>query len=81
MAQIVLALLRMLSNSPVSPSDPAGLPGDLRSLLIGSDTPEESFLRLSDAGLVKLFRLIRLGRRLMDIAAQSNSGDAAMPGL
>ncbi|GBQ24800.1 hypothetical protein AA12717_1897 [Gluconacetobacter sacchari DSM 12717] len=81
MAQIVLALLRMLSGSPVSPSGPAGLPGDLRSLLIGSDTPEESFLRLSDAGLVKLFRLIRLGRRLMDIDAQPNSGDAAMPGL
>jgi len=35
---------------------------------------------LSDTSLVKLFRLVRLARRLLDIEADITDGDAALNG-
>ncbi|MBS0291861.1 MAG: hypothetical protein JSS01_04990, partial [Proteobacteria bacterium] len=45
--------------------DHARLADDLASLLYGGG----AYPRLSDAGLVKLFRLLRLARRLLDLEA------------
>lgn len=64
----VLALLDLLSgtSSPRGGGDQVALTRDWAPLLHGHGT---SGKRLSDAGLVKLFRLLRLARRLLDLEA------------
>lgn len=64
----VLTLLQALSVAPASATglDRARLADDLGPLLHGLGG---SAARLSDAGLVKLFRLLRLARRLLDLEA------------
>ncbi|EOE0842199.1 ParB family protein [Pseudomonas sp. NPDC077186] len=75
--QVVLALLRAL----IRPYNAAPDQGDMRlednlgALLLGGGVRDTGVLpRLSDNGLVKLFRLIRLARRLLDLEA--NPGKA-----
>lgn len=65
-ARAVLTLLHALSAAPapVTGLDRARLADDLAPLLRGSGGAS---MRLSDAGLVKLFRLLRLARRLLDL--------------
>lgn len=62
----VLTLLQALSSTaaPSTGLDRARLADDLAPLLHGSGGAS---MRLSDAGLVKLFRLLRLARRLLDL--------------
>lgn len=62
----VLALLQLLSGSPgpLAAGDHVALAGDWAPLLHGHGASDK---RLSDAGLVKLFRLLRLARRLLDL--------------
>lgn len=83
----VLALLHILSAPYQSPSggavriDTSHLPGDLGTLLLGeARASKPQVLRLSDNGLVKLFRLVRLARRLLDIEAGVSVGDAPARG-
>lgn len=69
----VLALLRALSvyyaAAPFE-QETVSLNYTLGSLLLGSDGADpEAMSRLSDNGLVKLFRLIRLARRLLHLEA------------
>ena len=66
-ARAVLTLLHALSaaRSPAPGLDRERLANDLAPLLRGGGTS----MRLSDAGLVKLFRLLRLARRLLDLEA------------
>lgn len=67
-ARAVLTLLHALSAAPAPATglDRARLADDLGPLLHGHG----GFgARLSDAGLVKLFRLLRLARRLLDLEA------------
>ncbi|WP_431822474.1 ParB family protein [Burkholderia sp. F1] len=84
-AKAVLALLGALS-SPYQPPpkveasiDACPLARDLAPLLQGGDLvrrpPQEPPPRLSDAGLVKLFRLLRLARRLFDLEAGASAID------
>jgi ParB family protein of integrating conjugative element (PFGI_1 class) len=61
----VLALLQSLNATPSSIPDGHWL----NPLLIGYP---ESFVCLSDDGLIKLFRLVRLARRLRDIEADTD---------
>ena len=65
-ARAVLTLLQALCAARAAAGlDRARLADDLAPLLYGGgDHP-----RLSDAGLVKLFRLLRLARRLLDLEA------------
>ncbi|WP_025809773.1 ParB family protein [Pseudomonas chlororaphis] len=89
-ARAVLMLLGVLSapyqrspNNQIS-SDAGQLANDLAPLLQGGElirTPQEQPARISDAGLVKLFRLVRLARRLFDLeaGASSTGGVDAMP--
>jgi len=58
------------------------MPGDLGTLLLGLErTPSSQHAaRLSDTSLVKLFRLLRLARRLLDIKADITDGNTAMNG-
>jgi ParB family protein of integrating conjugative element (PFGI_1 class) len=67
-ARAVLTLLHALSAAPPSANglDRARLADDLAALLHGHGG---SATRLSDAALVKLFRLLRLARRLLDLEA------------
>ena len=67
-ARAVLTLLHALSVAPASATglDRARLADDLGPLLHGHGGLAT---RLSDAGLVKLFRLLRLARRLLDLEA------------
>ncbi|MNM72079.1 hypothetical protein D3C76_297670 [compost metagenome] len=67
-ARAVLTLLHALSAAlaPATGLDRARLVDDLGPLLHGHGS---SAPRLSDAGLVKLFRLLRLARRLLDLEA------------
>lgn len=55
----------------------------LGQLLLGQphtkDHPPENEGRLSDGALVKLFRIIRLARRLIDLEVKSTAGDSANP--
>lgn len=70
--QVVLALLRALSRPHTMASDPDDrhLDGYLGVLLLGGGVRDSGALpRLSDNGLVKLFRLLRLARRLLDLEA------------
>jgi ParB family protein of integrating conjugative element (PFGI_1 class) len=74
-ARAVLTLLQALCDAPAAARlDHARLADDLAPLLYGGGT----YSRLSDAGLVKLFRLLRLARRLVDLeAGASASGHGA----
>jgi len=77
-ARAVLTLLHALCAAPrpAAGLDGARLTDDLAALLHGGG----AYPRLSDAGLVKLFRLLRLARRLLDLetgAASSNPGRGA----
>src|SRR5690606_40720137 len=67
-ARAMLTLLHALSTAPAPATglDSARLADDLRPLLHGHGG---LVTRLSDAGLVKLFRLLRLARRLLDLQA------------
>lgn len=86
----ILTLLHVLSAPYLSASsspariDTSRLAGDLGVLLLGmapSTIPSRSqSYVLSDTGLVKLFRLVRLTRRLLEIEAGIMGGDSAMPG-
>lgn len=55
----------------------------LGQLLLGQpytkDNPPETEGRLSDGALVKLFRIIRLARRLIDLEVKLTAGDSANP--
>ena len=75
-ARAVLTLLDALSDAPAPATgfDRTRLADDLAPLLHSSGGAS---MRLSDAGLVKLFRLLRLARRLLDLesgAASANPG-------
>ena len=75
-ARAVLTLLDALSEAPAPATgfDRTRLADDLAPLLHSSGGAS---MRLSDAGLVKLFRLLRLARRLLDLesgAASANPG-------
>jgi len=67
-ARAVLTLLHVLSAAPPAANglDRARLADELAALLHGNGS---STTRLSDAALVKLFRLLRLARRLLDLEA------------
>ncbi|USR37560.1 ParB family protein [Ectopseudomonas hydrolytica] len=70
--RMVLALLRALSiHYATEPyQDDLRLGDSLGALLLGTDVRDaEALPRLSDNGLVKLFRLVRLARRLLDLEA------------
>ena len=72
-APAVLTLLHALCTAarPAAGLDRAKLADDLAPLLYGGGT----FPRLSDAGLVKLFRLLRLARRLLDLESRAGTSD------
>jgi ParB family protein of integrating conjugative element (PFGI_1 class) len=74
-AHAVLTLLHALSAAslPATGLDRARLTDDLGPLLHGHGGTSA---RLSDAGLVKLFRLLRLARRLLDLEADAPAGAA-----
>ncbi|RWT23378.1 hypothetical protein DN603_09810 [Raoultella planticola] len=86
----ILTLLHVLSAPYLSASsspariDTSRLAGDLGLLLLGMDPstiPSKHLSHvLNDNGLVKLFRLVRLARRLLEIEAGITGGDGAMPG-
>lgn len=73
-ARVVLMLLHALSAAPapVTGPDRARLADELAPLLHGSGGAS---MRLSDASLVKLFRLLRLARRLLDLESGAASAD------
>ena len=73
-ARAVLTLLDALSDAPAPATgfDRTRLADDLAPLLHSSG---EASMRLSDAGLVKLFRLLRLARRLLDLESGAVSAD------
>ncbi|MEW9897995.1 ParB family protein [Chitinivorax sp. PXF-14] len=73
-ARAVLTLLHALSAAsvPATALDRARLADDLAPLLHGSGGAS---IRLSDASLVKLFRLLRLARRLMDLESGAVPAD------
>ncbi len=74
-ARAVLNLLHALSAAslPATGLDRARLADDLGPLLHGHGGESA---RLSDAGLVKLFRLLRLARRLVDLETDAPAGAA-----
>ncbi|UTW12401.1 ParB family protein [Marinobacterium rhizophilum] len=67
-ARTALALLVSLSGEDATTKglDPGLLSDHLANLLFGRGNPDQ---RLSDTALVKLFRLLRLARRLFDLEA------------
>ncbi|MBS0450052.1 MAG: ParB family protein [Proteobacteria bacterium] len=73
-ARAVLALLHSLcaASQPALGVDRARLAEDLTPLLCGGGAHP----RLSDVGLVKLFRLLRLARRLLDLESGATSSDS-----
>ncbi len=83
-ARAVLTMLQALSTAccpsdvRATPPDPTCLAETLGPLLLGQlaggDPPIE---RLSDSGLVKLFRLLRLARRLLELEASAAPDGAA----
>ncbi|WP_211460830.1 ParB family protein [Collimonas silvisoli] len=92
-SRAVLQLLSVLS-APYQPAattprraDATQLADDLAPLLQGGEPPhgstQEPMARISDSGLVKLFRLLRLARRLFDLEAgvKTTGGDNAIPEL
>lgn len=77
-ARMVLALLHALSTSYSAEPDQAVLHLDdsLGALFLGTDARDTKVLpRLSDDGLVKFFRLVRLARRLLDLEANPDKPD------
>jgi len=71
-ARAVLTLLQALCAAHATDGlDRARLADDLAPLLYGGGVHP----RLSDAGLVKLFRLLRLARRLLDLETGAASSD------
>ena len=64
----LIGLLETLTTGTAS----AGAPMEIGSLLVGSTQSANDSNRLSDASLVKLFRLIRLARRLIDLKAEGH---------
>ncbi|EXL06461.1 hypothetical protein BG46_17045 [Brucella anthropi] len=90
LSRAIIALLHTLSAPYALASAPARidtlhLVRDLGPLLQGwmqPETPPDSVsARLSDGGLVKLFRLIRLARRLIELHVDKTDGSAVMPEL
>ncbi|MGB5860558.1 ParB family protein [Pseudomonas aeruginosa] len=76
--QVVSALLRALSlpHTMAPDQDDRHLEGHLGALLLGGGGSDPgAFPRLSDNGLVKLFRLIRLARRLLDLEANPDEAN------
>ena len=79
--RMVLALLRALSThydieSALIDQGEQSLEQNLGSLLLGTGLRDtESPPRLSDNGLVKFFRLVRLARRLLDLEASPGETD------
>ncbi|KMQ53495.1 hypothetical protein ACS96_27590 [Pseudomonas aeruginosa] len=72
LGRAVLTLLTSLTGQPVAEAglDGAQLAADLPTLLHGQSQGHGSGARrLSDTALVKLFRLLRLARRLLDLEA------------
>lgn len=72
-ARAILSLLNALS-APFAPANRSRIDGlrlsdDLGMLLQGGSIKGSSSNRLSDEGLVKLFRLIRLSRRIFELEA------------
>jgi len=70
--RMVLALLHTLSNPYSAEPDQGDLRRDdsLAALLLGTYVSDAKALpRLTDNGLVKFFRLVRLARRLLDLEA------------
>jgi hypothetical protein len=67
-AGTALTLLVSLSGEDATTKglDPGLLSDHLANLLFGRGNPDQ---RLSDTALVKLFRLLRLARRLFDLEA------------
>lgn len=74
-------------STDVAPDHPSGLIGlletlttgtpsaiDIRPLLLGSLLPSPQINRLSDSSLMRLFRLIRLARRLIDFEMEKDTG-------
>ncbi len=78
-ARAVLTLLQALSTAPAPATglDRARLADDLGPLLHGHSGMST---RLSDTGLVKLFRLLRLARRLLDLETDALPGAAGHGG-
>lgn len=77
-ARMVLALLHALSTPYSAEPDQAVLHLDdsLGALFLGTDAGDTKALpRLSDDGLVKFFRLVRLARRLLDLEANPDKPD------
>lgn len=76
-AGVVIELLSCISSPYIDPSIDHASPGlrfidELPFLLFGSaatNNPSTHIERLSDVALVKLFRMIRLGRRLLEMHA------------
>ena len=62
----LVALLETLTTNSSVPS----VPTQLGPLLLGSAHRDAQAYRLSDANLIKLFRLIRLARRLIDLNSE-----------
>lgn len=86
----LLALLHVLS-APYQPAglrprhiDTSQLPGELGVLLLGTAKPlappRDEIHALTDSSLVKLYRLLRLARRLLEIETGVMGGDSAIPG-
>ncbi|HCE5826593.1 TPA: hypothetical protein NHK69_003078 [Pseudomonas aeruginosa] len=85
-----LTLLHVVSapylSAGTSPAriDTSRLAGDLGALLLGmaqsARASRNQFHVLTDNGLVKLFRLVRLARRLLEIEVGLTDGDDAMSG-
>lgn len=65
----LISLLETLTTGTASPTSTM----EIGSLLLGSNQSAQDSSRLSDASLVKLFRLIRLARRLIDLKAEGHS--------
>jgi len=74
----VLALLQAMGHGAEPPAgarrDPFPLETALGTLLLGS--APATMPRLSDTGLVKLFRLLRLARRLLDLEADASDASS-----
>lgn len=76
--QMVMALLRALSrpHTAAPDQDDRHLDDHLGALLLGGGVSDADALpRLSDNGLVKLFRLVRLARRLLDLEANPDEAN------
>lgn len=74
--RMVLSLLYALTGPARIEQDEQRLDGSLGALLLGSNRHHtEAPYRLSDNGLVKFFRLVRLARRLHDLETDPDNTD------